>query len=65
MKTTHQLHIQNYPMTLFSTVIYSAVNYFQIIRETPDFRQYLPVSRLEYDISQIIAEVCHFFDFWQ
>ena len=33
----------------------------RIIWETPDFGAYLPVSRLEYEISQIIAEVCHFF----
>ena len=29
----------------------------RIIRETPDFRLYLPVSRLEFDISRIIAKV--------
>ena len=32
----------------------------QIIRETPDFKPFLPVSRFESDISRIIAEVCHF-----
>ena len=32
----------------------------QIIRETPDFKPFLPVSRLESEISRIIAEVCHF-----
>ena len=32
-----------------------------IIRETPDFGPYLLVSRLEYEISQIIPDVCHFF----
>ena len=32
-----------------------------MIRETPDFGLYLPVSRLQYEISQIIATVCHFF----
>ena len=41
----------------------------QIIRETPDFGPYLQVSRLEYKISRIIAEVKHFFifdsTFWQ
>ena len=33
----------------------------QIIHDTPDFGLYLPVSRLEYEISKKIAEVCHFF----
>ena len=40
----------------------------QIIRETPDFEPFLPVSRLESEISRMIAEVCHFFvdsTFWQ
>ena len=32
-----------------------------IIQEAPDFGVNLPVSRLEYEISQIIAEVWHFF----
>ena len=32
----------------------------RIIRETPDFELFLPVSRLESEISRIIAEVCHF-----
>ena len=32
-----------------------------IIRETPDSGPYLLVSRLEYEISQIIPDVCHFF----
>ncbi|CAH3150664.1 unnamed protein product, partial [Porites evermanni] len=32
----------------------------QIIRETPDFKPFLPVSRLESEISRIIAEACHF-----
>ena len=32
----------------------------QIIPETPDFELFLPVSRLESEISRIIAEVCHF-----
>ena len=31
-----------------------------IIRETPDFKPFLPVSRFESDISRIIAEVSHF-----
>ena len=31
----------------------------RIIQETPDFGPYLPVSRLEYEISQIFTEVCH------
>ena len=35
----------------------SAVNSTEIIRETPDFELYLPVSRLESDISRIIAKV--------
>ena len=30
------------------------------VRETPDFKPFLPVSRLESQISRIIAEVCHF-----
>ena len=30
------------------------------IRKTPDFEPFLPVSRLESEISQIIPEVCHF-----
>ena len=29
-----------------------------IIRENPDFGPYLPVSRLEYEISRIFSEVC-------
>ena len=32
----------------------------RIIRKTPDFELFLPVSRLESEISRIIAEVCHF-----
>ena len=32
----------------------------QIIQETPDFEPFLPVSRLESEISQIIPEVCYF-----
>ena len=32
----------------------------QIIRATPDFEPYLPVSRLMSGISRIIAEVCYF-----
>ena len=32
----------------------------RIIQETPDFEPFLPVSRLESEISRIIAEVCHF-----
>ena len=32
----------------------------RIIRETPDFEPFLPVSRLEAEISRIIAEVCSF-----
>ena len=32
----------------------------QIIRETPDFEPFLPISRLESEISWIITEVCHF-----
>ena len=31
-----------------------------IIRETPDFEPFLPVSRLESEISRIVAEVCYF-----
>ena len=31
----------------------------RIIRETPDFEPYLPVSRLESEISRIITKVCH------
>ena len=33
----------------------------RVIQEAPDFRVNLPVSRLEYEISQIIAKVWHFF----
>ena len=33
---------------------------FRIIQETPDFDPFLLVSRLDYEISWIIAEVCHF-----
>ena len=34
---------------------------FRIIRETPDFGPYnLPVSRVEYEISRLIAEVYRF-----
>ena len=33
----------------------------RIIRETPDLGLYLLVSRLEFEICRIIAEVCHFF----
>ena len=29
-----------------------------IIRENPDFGPYLPVSRLEYEITRIFSEVC-------
>ena len=32
----------------------------QIIRETPDFEPFLPVSRLESEICRIVAEVCYF-----
>ena len=32
----------------------------RIIRETPDFESFLPVSRLESEISRIIAMVCNF-----
>ena len=32
----------------------------RIIWETPDFEPLLQVSRLEYEISRVIAEVCHF-----
>ena len=32
----------------------------RIIEETPDLEPFLPVSRLESEISQIIPEVCHF-----
>ena len=32
----------------------------RIIRETPDYEPFLPVSRLESEIFRIIAEVCHF-----
>ena len=32
----------------------------RIIRETPDFEPFLPVSRLESEISRIIAEARHF-----
>ena len=32
----------------------------RIIRETPHFKPFLPVSRLESEISRIITEVCHF-----
>ena len=32
----------------------------RIIRETPDFETLLPVSRLESEISRVIAEVCNF-----
>ena len=32
----------------------------RIIRETPGFKPFLPVSRLESENSRIIAEVCHF-----
>ena len=32
----------------------------RIIWETPDFEPFLPVSRLESEISHIIAKVCHF-----
>ena len=32
----------------------------RIIRETPDFEPFLPVSRLEAEISRKIAEVCSF-----
>ena len=31
----------------------------RIIQETPDFGLYLPVSRLEYEISRILTNVCH------
>ena len=32
----------------------------QMIWETPDFEPFLPVSKLESEISRIIAEVCNF-----
>ena len=32
----------------------------RIIWETPDFKPFLPVSRLDSEISRIMAEVCHF-----
>ena len=32
----------------------------RIIRETPDFEPFLPVSRLESEISRTVAEVCYF-----
>ena len=38
----------------------SAVNYYWIIRETPVFGPYLPVSRFEDEISWIITKVSHF-----
>ena len=31
----------------------------RIIQETPDFGPYLPASRLEYEISRILTDVCH------
>ena len=36
----------------------------QIIQETPDFEPFLPVSGLESEMYQIIAEVCHFLYIW-
>ena len=32
----------------------------RIIQETPDFEPFLAVSRLESEISRIVAEVCYF-----
>jgi len=32
---------------------------FRVIQETPEFEAYLPVSRLESEISLIIDKVCH------
>ena len=32
----------------------------QIIQETADFEPFLPVSRLESEISRTVAEVCYF-----
>ena len=46
MKTTHQLHLQNNPKSLFSTVICGAVSSFQTIQETPDFGQLSPSPQI-------------------
>ena len=48
-----------YPMPLCILCPLQYCQLSQIIRETPDFRPYLPVSRLESEISWI-TEVCHF-----
>ena len=39
---------------------YQGCQLSRIIRETPDFEPFLPVSRIESEISRIIAEVCNF-----
>ena len=48
-------------IALYKTVIKSMqfCQLSRIIRETPDFEPYLPVSRLEAEISRIITKVCH------
>ena len=39
---------------------YQGCQLSRITRETPDFEPFLPVSRIESEISRIIAEVCNF-----
>ena len=42
-------------------VQYQGCQLYRLIRETPDFAPFIPVSRVESEFSQIIAEVSHFF----
>ena len=46
-------------MMMMMMMMLSAVDQLsRIIQETSDFGPYLPVSRLEYEISRIFSEVC-------
>ena len=42
---------------LVSSATFQCYQLSRIIRETPDFGRYLPVNRLESDISRIMAKV--------
>ena len=71
MSTTSLYYCKLFPIFISLHVFITITQGFQlsqIIRETPEFEAFLPVSRLESEISRMIAEVCHFFvdsTFWQ
>ena len=71
MSTTSLYYCKLFPIFISLHVFITIAQGFQlsqIIRETPEFEAFLPVSRLESEISRMIAEVCHFFvdsTFWQ